>query len=130
MKVLLSFILFILIAAEIKAQAASASLYITFSDIQSVRIVELPAQAKGAVSEIRSDKKNISILNPAAYQIRKFDSQTGNTEVLLREINTGIEREIPELVYAGNSKKNQQIAGLSKQTKSAVPLVVYQIDPR
>lgn len=37
MKVLLSFILFIFIAAEIKAQVASSSLYITLSDIQSVQ---------------------------------------------------------------------------------------------
>ena len=129
MKVLLSFILFFLIAAEIKAQATSASLYITFSDIQSVRIVDLPAQAKVVISEKKIGKRNISILNPAASQVRKFDSQTGNTEVLFQDINTETQIEIPELVFEG-SKNNTQMASLSKRINKAIPVVVYQIDPR
>jgi hypothetical protein len=129
MKVLLSFIFFFLIAAEIKAQMATSSLYITLSDIQSVQIVELPARAKAVFSEKSIGKSNITVLNPSASQIRKFESQTGNTEFVFQQSNTGIQMEIPEATFRG-SKSDMQLANLNLKTNRAIPLVLYQIDPR
>ncbi len=129
MKVLLSFILFFLFAAEIKAQVASASMYITLSDIQSVKIIELPANSKAKFSEKKPDKGNILILNPSASQIRKFESQAENTELESPQNNKGSQIEIPAPIFAG-SGTNMQMANLSQRSNRSVPLVVYQIDPR
>ena len=129
MKVLLSFILFIFIATEIKAQVASSSLYITLSDIQSVKIIELPENSKATFSEKKSGKGNVSILNPSASQIRKFESQPGDTDVESQQNNKGNQMEIPAMVFAG-SGTNIQMANLSRSSNRSVPLVVYQIDPR
>ena len=129
MKVLLSFILFIFIATEIKAQVASSSLYITLSDIQSVKIIELPENSKATFSEKKSGKGNVSILNPSASQIRKFESQPGDTNIESQQNNKGSQMEIPAMVFAG-SGTNIQMANLSRSSNRSVPLVVYQIDPR
>ncbi|MDP3467933.1 MAG: hypothetical protein Q8S11_06335 [Daejeonella sp.] len=129
MKVLLSFILLLFIAAEIKAQVASSTLYITLSDIQSVKITELPAESKSALTEKKSGQGDISILNPSSSQIRKFESQTGNTQILSQDNSQSSGIEIPASVFSGPGA-NMQMAKLSNQKLSAVPLVVYQIDPR
>lgn len=129
MKVLLSFILFIFITTEIKAQVASSSLYITLSDIQSVQIIELPLHSNAVFSEKKSGKGDISILNPSTSQIRKFESQPGNTEFGSQQNNKGRQMEIPAPVFAG-SGTNMQMANLSQRPSRSVPLVVYQIDPR
>ena len=129
MKVLLSFILFIFIATEIKAQVASSSLYITLSDIQSVKIIELPENSKATFSEKKSGKGTVSILNPSASQIRKFESQPGNTDIESQKNNKGSQMEIPSMVFAG-SETTIQMANLSRSSNRSVPLVVYQIDPR
>lgn len=129
MKVLLSFILFFFVAAEIKAQVATASLYITLSDIQSVRIVELPSQSKAVFSEITPGKGKIKILNPSASQVRKYESQTELAEPENQQNNMGIQKEIPSAVYSG-SGNNMQMANISQGTKRGIPLVVYQVDPR
>ncbi|MDO8994984.1 MAG: hypothetical protein Q7U83_18095, partial [Daejeonella sp.] len=100
MKVLLSFILFIFIAAEIKAQVASSSLYIKLSDIQSVQIIELPLHSSAVFSEKKSGKGDISILNPSSSQIRKFESQTENTELEFQQNNKGSQMEIPASIFA------------------------------
>ncbi|MDP2415620.1 hypothetical protein [Daejeonella sp.] len=129
MKVLLSFILFIFIAAEIKAQVASSSLYIKLSDIQSVQIIELPLHSSAVFSEKKSGKGDISILNPSSSQIRKFESQTENTELEFQQNNKGSQMEIPASIFAG-SGTNMQTANLSQRSNRSVPLVLYQIDPR
>ena len=129
MKVLLSFIFFLLFAAEIKAQVAISSLYITLSDIQSVKIVELPSHAKVVFSEKSLGKSNITILNPSASQIRKIQFQTGNTEFGFQQSNKGSQMEIPEATFRG-SKSDMQLANLNLKTNRAIPLVLYQIDPR
>jgi len=129
MKVLLSFIFFLLFAAEIKAQVAISSLYITLSDIQSVKIVELPSHAKVVFSEKSLGKSNITILNPSASQIRKFESQTGKTKFVFQQSNKGSQMEIPEATFRG-SKSDMQLANLNLKTNRAIPLVLYQIDPR
>ena len=129
MKVLLSFVLFFFIAAEIQAQVASSSLYITLSDIQSVRIVELPLQSKAVFSEKNPGKGKITILNPSASQVRKFESITELTEFDYQQDNMGIQKEIPSAVYSG-SGNNMQMANINKGSKRGIPLVVYQIDPR
>jgi len=129
MKVLLSFIFFLLFAAEIKAQVVISSLYITLSDIQSVKIVELPAHAKVVFSEKSPGKSNITILNPSASQIRKFQSQTGNTEFGFQQSDKGSQMEIP-LATISASRSSVQLANLNLTTNRAIPLVVYQIDPR
>jgi hypothetical protein len=129
MKVLLSFVLFFFIAAEIQAQVASSSLYITLSDIQSVRIVELPSQSKAVFSEKNPGKGKITILNPSASQVRKFESLTELAEFDYQQDNMGIQKEIPSAVYSG-SGNNMQMANISQGSKRGIPLVVYQIDPR
>lgn len=129
MKVLLSFILFFFIAAEIKAQVASSSLYITLSDIQSVQIIELSSNSKATFSEKKSAKGDISILNPSATQIRKFESQSENAEIKSPRNKKGSQREIPAPVFAG-SVTNIEMANLSRSPNGSVPMIVYQIDPR
>ena len=129
MKVLLSFVLFFFIAAEIQAQMASASLYITLSDIQSVRIVELPSQSKAVFSEKKPGKGKITILNPYASQVRKFESLTELAEFEYQQDNMGIQKEIPSALYLG-PMTNMQMAKLNQRSNRSVPLVVYQIDPR
>ena len=129
MKVLLSFILFILIATEIKAQAVTSSLQITLSDVQSVQIVELPAQSESNLSKKKSIKKNISILNPGAAQIRTFESLTGKTELLFQQNSNGSQLQFSEPVVIAY-QRNMQMANLTQQANKAVPIVVYQIDPR
>lgn len=129
MKVLLSFVLFFFIAAEIQAQVATSSLYITLSDVQSVRIVELPSQSKAVFSEKTPGKGKITILNPSASQVRKFESQTEPAESENLQDNMGIQNEIPSAVYSG-SGNNILMANISRGTKRGIPLVVYQIDPR
>jgi hypothetical protein len=129
MKVLLSFVLFFFIAAEIQAQVASTSLYITLSDIQSVRIVELPSQSKAVFSEKKPGKGKITILNPSASQVRKFESLTEIDESEYQQDNLGIQKEIPSVMYSG-SGNNMQMANNSQGAKRGIPLVVYQIDPR
>ncbi len=129
MKVLLSFILFFFVAAEIKAQVASSSLYITLSDIQSIKIIELPANSKATFSEKKSGKGNVLILNPSASQIRKFESQSENPEQESQENNKGSQMEIPAPIFAG-SGTNMQMANLSQRPSRSVPVIVYQIDPR
>lgn len=129
MKVLLSFILFFFIAAEIKAQVASSSLYITLSDIQSVQIIELPSNSKATFSEKKSAKGDVSILNPSASQIRKFESQSENTDLKSPQNKKGSHMEIPAPVFAG-SLTNMQMANLSRRPNRSVPMIVYQIDPR
>lgn len=129
MKVCLSFILFFIIATEIKAQVASSSLNITLSDIQSIRIIEYPSQSKEVLSEKIRGKAKISILNPSNSQIRKFESLTEISESEFHKNNKGSEMEIPSPVFSG-SGNNMQMANLSQSTKRGIPLVLYQIDPR
>lgn len=129
MKVLLSFILFFFVAAEIKAQVASSSLYITLSDIQSVKIIELPANSKATFSEKKSGKGNVLILNPSASQIRKFESQSENTEMESPQNDKGSQMEIPAPIFTG-SGTTIQMANLSQRSSRSVPMIVYQIDPR
>lgn len=129
MKVLLSFILFFFVAAEIKAQVASSSLYITLSDIQSIKIIELPANSKATFSEKKSGKGNVLILNPSASQIRKFESQSENTEMESPQNDKGSQMEIPAPIFTG-SGTTIQMANLSQRSSRSVPMIVYQIDPR
>jgi hypothetical protein len=129
MKVLLSFILFFFVAAEIKAQVASSSLYITLSDIQSVKIIELPENSKATFSEKKSGKGNVSILNPSASQIRKFESQAENTEIESLQNDKGSQMDITSPIFAG-SGTTIQMANLNQRSSRSVPLVIYQIDPR
>ena len=129
MKVLLSFVLYFLIATEIKAQVASSSLYITLSDIQSVQIVELPVPSITDLSEKKSENNYLSLLNSTASQVRKFETQARKTEHLSDQNNNGSQIEIPEPGF-NDFGRNIQMANLINQTNKAIPLVVYQIDPR
>lgn len=129
MKVVLSFILFFLIATGIKAQVASTSLYITLSDIQSVQIVDDPIHSKPAFSEKKSAKRNISILNPGASQIRKYESQTGEIKSASQQRERFDQTESHELIF-NDSKTAVQLANLDSKIDKKIPLIVYQIDPR
>jgi len=125
---LTEFYFFLLFAAEIKAQVLISSLYITLSDIQSVKIVELPSHAKVVFSEKSLGKSNITILNPSASQIRKIQFQTGNTEFGFQQSNKGSQMEIP-LSTISASRSDIQFVNLNLKANRAIPLVIYQIDP-
>jgi len=127
MKVVLSFMLFFIFATEIKAQVATSSLYITLTDIQSIRIAEFPSQSKAVFSEKKPSKRKITILNPSASQVRKFESITEIS--VSQQNNKASQIEIPSAKYAG-SDSNMQMANLSQGNKRGIPLIVYQIDPR
>jgi len=129
MKVLLSFILFFFIAPEIRAQVATASLYITLSDIQSVKIIELPEKSKAKFSEKTTGKGKVVILNPSASQIREIESPPVGNEPESQQTNKGSKMETPLGVLSG-SGNSMQMANLNQGTKKGIPLVVYQIDPR
>lgn len=129
MKVFLSLLLFVFITTEIKAQVASSSLYITLSDIQSVKIIELPSHSNAQFSEKKSGKGNLLILNPSASQVRKFESQFESAENETEQTNKSFQIEIPASGITG-SVTNMPIAKLNQHSNRSVPLVVYQIDPR
>lgn len=129
MKVFLSLLLFVFITTEIKAQVASSSLYITLSDIQSVKIIELPSHSKAQFSEKKSGKGNLLILNPSASQVRKFESQFESAENESEQNNKSLQIEIPASGITG-SVTNMPMAKLNQHSNRSVPLVVYQIDPR
>lgn len=130
MKVLLSLILFILIALEIKAQSGYASINITFTDIHSIKIA---ANESVAISLDKSNNpttvKNILIFSTKGSQIRKFNSKTDKTEVLYLDTQPIPGMDSSEKFYAGNSKSIRSIQSLNKSMASN-PLIVYQIDPR
>jgi hypothetical protein len=73
MKRFLGFIFFCFIAGNLHAQTASAFLNITFTDIQSVKIIDLPDQAKADPSKKKPGKKVIFLMNPTSSQVRQFD---------------------------------------------------------
>ena len=130
MKRFLGFIFFCFIASNIQAQTATASISITFTDIQSVKIIDLPDQAKADPSKRKPGKKTIIILRPEASQVRQFNSLTDNMQILFQELEASTKIQNSDF-YASSSSNNTGIAtDLSKKTKNPVPLVVYQIDPR
>ncbi|SDM86820.1 hypothetical protein SAMN05421813_12641 [Daejeonella rubra] len=130
MKSLLGFIFFCFIASTIQAQSASASISITFTDIQSVKFIDLPEQAKADPSKGKSAKKTIVLLHPATSQVRQFDSLTENMENLIQELPTTSKKQASYFFASTNSKSAELTADRSKKTKTSVPLIVYQIDPR
>jgi len=130
MKSLLGFIFFCFIASNIQAQSASASISITFTDIQSVKFIDLPEQAKADPSKGKLVKKTIVLLHPATSQVRQFDSLTDNMQSLLQELQTTSKEQGSYFFASTNSKSAELIEDRSKKTKTSVPLIVYQIDPR
>lgn len=130
MKRLLGFIFFCFIASNIQAQSASASISITFTDIQSVKIIDLPDQAKADPSKRKPGKKTIIILRPEASQVRQFNSLTDNMQILFQELEAVTKIQNSDFYASSSSNNTGIVADLSKKTKTPIPLVVYQIDPR
>lgn len=130
MKVLLSLILFTLIAFQIKAQTAYASINITFTDIHSIKIAAIePASTSLEKSKNLSTIKNISIFSSKGSQIKKFNSKTNKTEILYLDSQPIPGVDSSGRFYAGNSKIIHSIQGLNNNLYNN-PLIVYQIDPR
>lgn len=130
MKVLLSFILFTLIAFQTKAQSSYASINITFTDINSIKI---SGDELASASLDRSNKpsrvKGLTIFSPKGSQVKKINSQTGRTEVLYFDSQPIPGMDSSEQFYADNSKSIRNIQGLDKNLGNS-QLIVYQIDPR
>jgi len=130
MKRFLGFIFFCFIAGNIQAQTASSSISITFTDIQSVKIIDLSDQAKTDSSKRKQGEKTIVILRPEASQVRQFNSLTDNTQILFQALEAATKVQDSDF-YASSSFSNTGIAAdLSKKTKTLIPLVIYQINPR
>jgi hypothetical protein len=129
MKGILIFILFFFISAEIKAQVGVTSLKITLSDVQSVKIIELPAQSKAKFTEKTPGKGKVIILNPAASQVREIESPTEVKEPASQQNNKGSKMVTAPAVFSG-SGNTKQMTNLNQGTQKNIPLVVYQFDPR
>jgi len=130
MKRLLGFIFFCFIAGNIQAQTATASLNITFTDIQSVKIIDLPDQAKADPSKRKPGKKVVILMNPVTSQVRQFDSLTDNMDLFFQELQTASKLQGSDFIATANTKNTELLADLNKKSKTSIPLVVYQIDPR
>jgi len=129
MKGILVFILFFFVSAEIKAQVGVASLKITLSDVQSVKIIELPAQSKAKFTEKTPGKGKVVILNPGASQVREIESMPEVKEPASPQNNKGSKMVNPPAVISG-SGNTMQMTNLNQGTKKGIPLIVYQFDPR
>jgi hypothetical protein len=129
MKGVLIFVLLFFLNAEIKAQVGVSSLNITLSDIQSVKIVELPENSKAKFSEKNPGKGKVIILNPAASQVREIVSLPEDKEPASPQNNKGSKMETPPAVFSG-SGNTMQTTNLNQGTKKGIPLIVYQFDPR
>jgi hypothetical protein len=130
MKRLLGFIFFCFIAGNIQAQTATASLNITFTDIQSVKIIDLPDQAKADPSKRKPGKNVVILMNPVTSQVRQFDSLTDNMDLFFQELQTASKLQGSDFIATANTKNTELLADLNKKSKTSIPLVVYQIDPR
>lgn len=129
MKGILFFILFFFMSAEIKAQVGVASLKITLSDVQSVKIIELPAQSKAKFTEKTPGKGKVVILNPNASQVREIESLPEVKEPASQQNTKGSKIQTPTVVFSG-SGNTMQMTNLNQGTKNGTPLIVYQFNPR
>jgi hypothetical protein len=129
MKGVLIFILLFFFNAEIKAQSGATSLKITLSDVQSVKIIELPAQSKAKFTEKTPGKGKVIILNPSASQVREIESLPEVKEPASQQNSKGSKMETPPAVFSG-SGNTMQMTNLNQGTKQGIPLIVYQFDPR
>ena len=130
MKVLLSFILFTLLAIGTKAQSSHAAINITFTDINSIKIADdESASISFDKSNVFSRIKGLSIFSPKGSQIKKINSQTGRSEVVYLDSQPSSEKYSSERFNAINSNSIRSIQDWSKSMGSN-PLIVYQIDPR
>jgi hypothetical protein len=153
MKRFLGFVFFCFFATNIQAQTATASISITFTDIQCVKIIdhckedkeekkeekeekkEYKKQKEGKddkenASKIKPEKKSIYLLHPETSQVRQLDSQNNKMEIFLQELQAASKIQGSDFFASANSKNTELLAGLNNKTKSSIPLVVYQIDPR
>jgi hypothetical protein len=130
MKRLLGFIFFCFIAGNIQAQSASAFISITFTDIQSVKFIDISQQAKAYPSSKKSSKEIIVLLHPESSQVRQFDSLTDNMDLFFQELQTASKLQGSDFIATANTRNTELLADLNKKSKTSIPLVVYQIDPR
>ncbi len=168
MKGFLGFVFFFFLACNIQAQTASASISITFTDIQCVKIIDHCKEDKEEkkeekeekkeekeekkqkeekkekeekdekegkdekenASKIKPGKKSIYLLHPETSQVRQLDSQNNKMEIFLQELQAASKIQGSDFFASANSKNTELLAGLNNKTKSSIPLVVYQIDPR
>ncbi len=72
-KLLICFIL-LTIATETRAQTPAASLFITLSDIQSIKLNDSPEQKKTGNSSDSVKNSEFEILNPEGSQVVWYDS--------------------------------------------------------
>jgi len=127
MKRFLGFIFFCFIASNLQAQSATAFIRIKYTDIQTVKYIGLPDQAKADPPQNKPVKKVIFLMNPVSSQVRQFESSIDNMGAIF-----------PDLQFLSNfqetnftsSVNSQILADLNKKSKTTIPLIVYQIDPR
>jgi hypothetical protein len=87
-------------------------------------------EEKANASKIKPEKKSIYLLHPETSQVRQLDSQNNKMEIFLQELQAASKIQGSDFFAIANSKNTELLADLSKKTKSSIPLVVYQIDPR
>jgi len=119
MKGILIFIVFFFISAEIKAQVG----------VTSLKIIELPAQAKAKFTEKTPGKGKVVIINPNASQVREIESQPEVKEPASQKNNKESKIGTTTAVFSG-SANTMQMTNLNQGTKNGTPLIVYQFNPR
>lgn len=130
MKRFLGFIFFCFIAGNIQAQTASAFIRIKYTDIQTVKYIDLPDQAKSNPQPKIPVKKVIFLMNPVSSQVRQFESSIDKMNTFIQDLQSVSTIQESDFTSAVNSKNSQILADLNKKSKTTIPLIVYQIDPR
>ena len=131
MRLLIIIVLGMFLSLEVNAQTSTASLYITLTDIQSVKIPETNTNEEGQQNFVADSSNPVQLLSPAASQIKKYDSHTSDISKLNREFYSGENRHSSVHMYAANnhSASARQSARAGNRNMQA-QLIVYQIDPR
>jgi len=130
MKRFLGFIFFCFIATNLKAQSATTFIRIKYTDIQSVKYIGLPDQAKADPPQKKPVKKAILLMNPVSSQVRQFEASIDKMGTISPDLQLLSNIQESDLTSSANSKNAQILADLNKKSKTTMPLIVYQIDPR
>jgi hypothetical protein len=128
MRPLILIALALFLTVEVYGQASTAALYITLTDIQSVKIAEVVTNDENLQKVEVNTGTPVQILSPSGSQVRKFDSNTSDINKFNKEFHSGITRHSSVHFYASNTPDNR--AGNSKVQRLESQFIVYQVDPR
>lgn len=126
MKILTLCILALSVGISAQAQSTTASLNITFTDVQSVKFDEVSSQQDLAPA-VHDGSKNtpLQMLSRSTSQVKRIDSKSAEYEKLYKELSVTLGSAA---IYA-----NAPVPAVKRSLrgKEASPShIIYQVDPR